>query len=133
MSTSQSGGDDGIEADSQWSLYVEDGVLVAEFPEGMPSEQSEYEKVNQQFEKLASRSNVHAHLSWLKMDSALNEDVFGKAQEAAQMGLEYDITKWVMVSEGIKSMALRSKINDIPDVETTTANTYEEGMEWARR
>ena len=99
----------------------------------MPSEQSEYEKVNQEFERLASRSTVHAHLSWLKMDSALNEDVFGKAQEAARMGLEYNITKWVMVSDGIKHMALQSKINDISDVETTTADTYEEGMEWARR
>lgn len=133
MLQTQQGSTDELDSDSQWSLYVEDGVLVVEFPEGMPSERSEYEKVNRQFEELAAQPHVHAHLSWLKMDSALNADVFEKAQEAATMGLEYDITKWVMVSEGIKSMALRSKINDIPDVETTTANTYEAGMEWARR
>ncbi|AEH36508.1 hypothetical protein [Halopiger xanaduensis] len=117
---------------SEWRLYVEDGVLIAEFPEGMPSDRSEYEKVNERFETLAARSNVHAHLSWLKMDAALNADVFEKAQEAAAAGLEYDITKWVMVSDGIKSMALESQVGDIEGVETNTANTFEEGMDWAR-
>lgn len=117
---------------SDWSLYVEDGVLVAEFPEGMPSERSEYEKVNERFETLAARPNVHAHLSWLKMDSALNADVFEKAQEAATIGLEYDITKWVMVSDGIKHMALESQVGDVAGLETNTANTFDEGMDWAR-
>ncbi|MXV61778.1 hypothetical protein GS429_06805 [Natronorubrum sp. JWXQ-INN-674] len=120
-------------AEQEWSLYVEDGVVIAEFPEGMPTERSEFEKVNQRFETLASRPDVHAHLSWLKMDKALSKDVFEKAQEAAKMGLEYDITKWVMVSDGIKNMALRSKISDISGVETNTANTFSEGMEWAQR
>ncbi|MCU4926366.1 hypothetical protein OB905_10270 [Halobacteria archaeon AArc-dxtr1] len=119
------------ETDGDWELYVREGVVVAEFPEGMPSERSEYEEVNRQFEELASRSDAHAHLSWLKMDAALTVDVFEKATEAAAMGTDHGITKWVMVSDGIKNLALRSQINDVPGVETHVADSFEEGMEWA--
>jgi hypothetical protein len=117
--------------DSDWRLYVEQNALIAEFPEGMPSEKSEYEKVNREFEQLATRDGVDAHISVLNMDAALNEDVFEKAREAAEIGTEYGIEKWAIVSADIKSMALNSKIKNVPGVETTTAETKADALEWA--
>jgi outer membrane protein W len=116
--------------DSNWRLYVEGNALIAEFPEGMPSDKEEYEKVNQRFEQLATQDGVDAHISVLNMDAALNEDVFRKAREAAEIGAEYGITKWAIVSADIKSMALNSKIKDVPGVETTTAETTDEALAW---
>lgn len=117
---------------SEWELYLDDNVLVAEFPDGMPSDAEEYEKVNERFEELATNPQVDAHLSWLKMDASLSQDVFDKAREAAEIGVQYDITKWVCVSDGIKGMALGSQVGEIDGVETYTADTYEEGIEKVR-
>jgi hypothetical protein len=116
--------------DSEWRLYVEGNAVIAEFPEGMPSEESEYEKVNERFEQLATRNGVDAHISVLNMDAALNEEVFEKAKEAAEIGIDFGIDKWAIVSDGIKSMALESQVTEIPDVQTTTADDIDEALEW---
>ncbi len=116
---------------TSWELYVEDTVLVANFSDGMPSDAAEYQKVNEQFERLAARSTVDAHLSLLNMSSSLNRDVFEKAQEAAAVGVEYGIDKWAIVSEGIKSMALSSQVKDVPGVEVEAFTTKSEAIEWA--
>ncbi|WP_128477136.1 hypothetical protein [Halorussus pelagicus] len=118
--------------DSAWELYTEDNVLVARFPEGMPADESEFAKVNEQFEELAAKEDVTAHISFVQMDDALHEGVYEKAAEAARVGKTYGITKWAMVSEGIKKMAVASSINEIEGVETTTTSSFEDAMEWAK-
>lgn len=114
---------------SDWELYLDGNVVVAEFREGMPSEASEYQAVNEQFEELATEPHVNAHLSLLKMDASLSRDVFEKAKEAAEVGVEYGITDWVCVSDDIKSMALGSQVGEIEGVDTYTAESYEEAIE----
>ncbi|MBV0924055.1 hypothetical protein KTS45_07540 [Halomicroarcula limicola] len=116
---------------SNWKLYVEDNVLVADFAEGMPSDAEEYRRVNEQFERLATRGEVDAHMSVLNMSASLNSDVFEKAQEAAEVGTEYGITKWAIVSEGIKSLALKGKVEEM-GVETMTSDDEAEALDWAR-
>jgi len=116
---------------SDWELYVEGNVLVANFSDGMPSDADEYAKVNEQFEDLADKSSVNAHLSVLNMSSSLNKDVFEKAKEAAEVGTEYGITKWAVVSDGIKSMALSSQIKDVDGVEVETFNNEADALAWA--
>jgi hypothetical protein len=116
---------------TDWELYVEDNVLVANFADGMPSDADEYAKVNEQFESLAAQGGVDAHLSLLNMSSSLNKDVFEKAKEAAEVGSEYGISKWAVVSEGIKSMALSSQVRDVPDVDVETFNNEADALEWA--
>lgn len=111
---------------------MEDNVVVARFPEGMPADEEEFAKVNERFEDLAAREDVTAHISFVQMDDALHEGVYEKASEAARVGKEYGITKWAMVSDGIKKMAVASSINDVDGVETTTTSSFEEAMEWAR-
>ena len=116
-----------------WELYLDENVLVANFSEGMPSDGDEYAKVNARFEELAKQDGATAHLSLLNMSSSLNKDVFEKAREAAEVGSEYGITKWAIVSDGIKSMALSSQVRDVPGVDVLTANNVEEALEWAKQ
>lgn len=118
--------------DSDWELYVEENVVVARFPEGMPADESEFAKVNEQFEDLAAQEDVTAHISFVEMEDALHEGVYEKAAEAARVGREYGIDKWAMVSDGIKKMAVASSINDVEGVETTTTSSFEEAMDWAQ-
>lgn len=116
---------------ADWELYVEENALIADFPAGMPTDEEVYAEVNEQFEQLASQSDVDTHISVLGMDSPLNSDVFEKAQEAADIGTEFGITHWIIVSEGIKNMALNSQIDEISGVESETAETVEEALELA--
>ncbi|MFC4448676.1 hypothetical protein [Halorussus aquaticus] len=117
---------------SDWELYTEENVLVAKFPEGMPADEEEFAKVNERFEELAARDGVTSHISFVQMDDALHEGVYEKAAEAARVGKTYGITKWAMVSEGIKKMAVASSIKEIDGVETTTTSSFDDAMEWAR-
>lgn len=116
---------------SEWELYVEDNVVVARFPEGMPADEDEFAKVNEQFEDLAADEDVTAHISFVQMDDALHEGVYEKAAEAARVGKTYGIDKWAMVSEGIKKMAVASSINDVEGIETITTSDFDEAMAWA--
>lgn len=118
---------------TDWQLYVEDNALIAEFPTEMPTDGDVFAAVNEEFERLAVDPDVDTHISVLGMDSPLNGDVFEKAREAARAGTEYDITRWITVSEGIKNMALRSKVGNIPGVETDTATDLDEALELARQ
>jgi len=45
---------------TDWELYVEDGVVVANFSDGMPSDAEEYTEVNELFEELAAQDGVDA-------------------------------------------------------------------------
>lgn len=118
---------------ADWQLYVEDNALIAEFPEDMPTEDEVFAAVNEEFERLAVQPGVDTHISVMNMEAALNGEVFEKAQEAARAGTEYDITTWITVSDGIKKMALESKVGDIPGVQTETADDMDEALALARQ
>jgi len=118
---------------TSWQLYVEDNALIAEFPEGMPTDEDVFAEVNEEFERLANQPGVDTHISVLRMDSPLNSGIFEKAQEAARAGTEHGITTWIAVSADIKNKALKSKVGSIPGVETDTADDVEEALELARQ
>jgi hypothetical protein len=112
-------------------LTVEQNALIADFPPEMPIEDKVFAEINERFEELADKPQVDTHISVLRMESPMNTDVFERAQEAAEAGTEFDITNWIIVSEGIKKRALEGKIGEIPGVETATANTKAEALELA--
>lgn len=114
--------------DIQDVLYVESNALIAEFPADMPLEDEIFEQVNERFETLASRPAVDTHISILHMDDPMNSDVFSRAQEAARAGREHGITTWILVSDGIKSMAMESQVGEIDGVETMTTDTKAEAL-----
>ncbi|GCF13646.1 hypothetical protein Harman_15810 [Haloarcula mannanilytica] len=112
-------------------LYVEENVLIAEFPADMELTDEIFAKVNERFEELASQSAVDTHISNLQMEGSLNNDVFARAQEAAEAGKEFGITNWIIVSEDIKKMALKSKVGEIPGVDISLVDTRPEAMDIA--
>jgi hypothetical protein len=112
-------------------LYVDNSVLIAEFPEEMEMTDETFAKVNERFEELASQSAVDTHISNLQMEASLSSDVFARAQEAAEAGKQFGITDWIIVSEGIKKMALKSKIDEIPGVDISLTDTKAEAMQLA--
>lgn len=117
--------------DPEEILFVEENVIIAEFPPEMDLEDEIFAQVNERFENLATQDHVDTHISILQMDDPMNSDVFERAQEAARAGTEYGITTWITVSDGIKKMALGSQIEEIDGVETHTADTKAEAMELA--
>jgi hypothetical protein len=110
---------------------VEENVLIADFPAETDVSDDMFERVNERFETLACRSDVDTHVSILQMDDALNSEMFSRAQEAAEAGKAFGITTWIVVSEGIKKMALRSQVEAVSGVEIETVDTREEAMELA--
>ncbi|EMA09396.1 hypothetical protein SAMN05443574_10777 [Haloarcula vallismortis] len=112
-------------------LYVDGNVLIAEFPEEMEMTDETFAKVNERFEELASQPAVDTHISNLQMEASLNDDVFTRAQEAAEAGKEFGISDWIIVSEGIKKMALKSRVGEISGVDISLVDTKAEAMELA--
>ncbi|MDS0220314.1 hypothetical protein NDI54_03005 [Haloarcula sp. S1AR25-5A] len=110
-------------------LYVDGNVIIAEFPEEMELTDETFAQVNERFEELASQPAVDTHISNLQMEASLNDDVFTRAKEAAEVGKEFGITDWVIVSEGIKKMALKSQVGDIPGVDISLVDTKAEAMD----
>jgi len=111
-----------------WELYVEGNALIAEFGADIETKAEVFAAVNERFEELATSHDVDTHISVLNMDSALSGEVFEKAQEAAKAGTEYGITNWIIVSEDIKKMALKSKVGEIPGVDIETVDTVDEAL-----
>lgn len=118
----------GLMIDSTDILHRTDNVIIAEFPEDMELDDETFAAVNERFEELASRSAVDTHISNLQMEASLSSDVFARAQEAAKAGKQFGITNWIIVSEDIKNMAVKSKIDEIPGVDISLADTKAEAM-----
>jgi hypothetical protein len=115
-------------SDADWRLYVEGNALVADFPADMPTDESVFAAVNEEFEKLATDPAVDTHISVVGMDSPLNSGVFEKAQEAARAGTEHGITTWIAVSEDIKKTAMKGEIGSIDGVDVHTASDLDEAL-----
>lgn len=117
--------------DSQWELWTDENVLYAKFPEGMPADESEFDRINERFEELAENERVDAHVSVIQMESSLPKEVVQKAAEAARAGKPHGITKWALVSNGIKGMAFASSIREIDGIDTKSFKDLDEAKEWA--
>lgn len=117
--------------DSDWKLWVDENVVYAEFPKGMPAEKSEFARINERFEELAEKEQVDAHVSIIQMESSLPRDVVEKAAEAAKAGKPHGITKWALVSNGIKGMAFASSVKKIDGVDAESFTDREEAERWA--
>ncbi|SEW21372.1 hypothetical protein [Halobacterium jilantaiense] len=111
-----------------WDVYVEDNALVADFAADISTDEAVFAAVNEEFERLAADPDVDTHISVLRMDSPLSSDVFGKAKEAATVGVDHDIHTWIAVSEGIKGHAMTSEIGSIEGVDVETASTLDEAL-----
>lgn len=118
-------------ADSQWELWVEKNIVYAEFTEGMPADESEFLKINEKFERIAQKERVDAHVSIIRMEKSLPKEVVEKAAEAAKAGKPHGITKWALVSNGIKGMAFASSVREIEGIEAKSFKDAEEAKEWA--
>ncbi len=118
-------------SDSQWELWAEENVVYAKFPEGMPADPSEFTRVNERFAELAEQEQVDAHVSIIQMESNLPKDVVAKAAEAAEAGKSHGITKWALVSNGIKGMAFSSSVQEIDGVNAKSFRDVDEATEWA--
>lgn len=117
--------------ESHWELWVDENIVYAKFPEGMPAEESEFSRINERFEELAENERVDAHVSIIQMESALSKEVVEKAAEAAKAGKSHGVTKWALVSNGIKRMAFASSVKKIDGIETKSFKDVTEAEEWA--
>ncbi len=64
-------------------LYVDSNVLIAECPEEMEMTDETFAKVIERFEEPPTSGGRYAHAN-RRMDGVLNDDVFSRAQEAAE-------------------------------------------------
>lgn len=117
--------------DSEWKLWVDENVLYAKFPEGMPAEETEFLRINERFEELAEEEQVDAHVSIIQMESSLPKEVVEKAAEAAKAGKPHGITKWALVSNGIKGMAFASSVKKIEGIDAKSFKDVDEAEDWA--
>jgi hypothetical protein len=114
-------------------LYVEENVLVAEFPPDMNVERERFAEVHEEFVSLVQRPTVDTHVTMLQMEDPMGSDVFEQGREGAKLGVQHGVTTWIAVSEDLKKKALRAKFDDIEGVTVKTTDTKEEAMKLAKQ
>lgn len=114
-------------------LYVEENVLVAEFPPDMNVEGERFAEIHEEFASLVQRPSVDTHVTVLQMADPMGSDVFEQGKEGAKVGAEHGVTTWIAVSEDIKKMALSARFDDIEGVTVETADTKQEAMKLAKQ
>jgi hypothetical protein len=128
----EDGGGGVTELDLDEVLYVEENVVVADFPREMPVDGETFATVHERFAELVRRPEVDTHVTMLQMDDPLGSDVFEQGKEGVALCAEHGVTTWIAVSDDIKSMAVRSRLGAVDGVTVETADTRREAMAMAK-
>jgi hypothetical protein len=113
-----------------WTVEVDDGVMIWEFLPGM--ELSTFgEEAYETFEALLDREQVSAMVTVVELDDPFSSEVFDVWERSAQRASEAGIERWAVVTEGIKTISLRGKV-ETGDLETLTTEDRTEAVEWGR-
>lgn len=113
-----------------WTVEVTENVMIWEFLPGM--ELSAFrEDAFPVFEDLLNANEIEGMVTIVELEDAFNSDVFVVWEKSAQRADKAGVERWAVVSEGIKSLSLRGKV-DTADLDTKTTEDRSEAVDWAR-
>lgn len=113
-----------------WNVEVSDGVLVWTFPAGM--DQNAFgEDAFEEYEQLLDRHDVAAMVTVIELEDPFGTETFEVWETAAERAAAEGIDRWAIVADGLKSISLRSHV-DQPGLEVFTTEDRTEAVEWAR-
>ncbi|WP_136716101.1 hypothetical protein [Halorientalis salina] len=115
---------------ADWTVELDDGVMVWEFLSGMELSAFEAEAYRV-YEELLANNAVDGMVTVVKLDDPFTEDVFSLWEKSAQRADEAGVERWAVVAEGIKSISLRGKIS-VGSIETYATEDRADALEWVR-
>lgn len=81
-----------------WSLYVQDTVLVSEFGAALPSREETRDRLRDQWTGLLGEAAIEAHLLVVTIDDVSAATVCDLGRAAATIGADNAVTKLAIVS-----------------------------------
>ncbi len=122
-----------IEKSTDWEFYVEDDVIVAEFPEDTELSGEESDLMVERFTELMDRPGTDAHVSVLRSNEPYSKEGQENLRKSAQAGVEAGITRWAVVAEGTKRITMRKQVDvDGVTVESFGLDEKADAVEWAK-
>lgn len=118
------------ESGDRWTATVEDGVIVFEFLPGMELE-SFGEEAYPVYERFLTEYETDGLVTVVELDDPFDAETFEVWERTAQRAVEGGITRWATVTDGVKAISLRGKM-DTDSLEITVTEDRTEAVEWAR-
>ncbi|WP_181686434.1 hypothetical protein [Halorhabdus salina] len=118
---------------ADWEFYVDDGVIIGEFPEATKLTGPESDKMVEAFTDLLERPDTHAHVTILRSSEPYSREGQENLRQSALASVDHGVARWAVVADGTKQLTMKTKV----DVEGITVEAFDladvdGAIEWAR-
>jgi hypothetical protein len=113
-----------------WTVEVDDGVMVWEFLPGMDLEAFGTEAYDT-YEELLDSNDIEGMVTVVELDDPFTAEVFDVWEQSAQKAEAEGVERWAVVADGVKAISLGGKV-DTGGLETLRTEDRTEAIEWAR-
>lgn len=120
-----------MESSERWSLRLDDGVLVVEFPHGTGLSPADGEGLLDRWRTLARERQVDALVLVVRTTRPCSDAGRRTLQLAAQIAVEHGVTRFAVVAERPKRRYLERTM-DIDGVEAEPFNDAAAALRWAK-
>ncbi|WP_135854888.1 STAS/SEC14 domain-containing protein [Halorussus salinus] len=118
---------------SDWEFYVEENVIVGEFPEETELTGPESDKMVEEFGKLLERPETDAHVTVLRSREPYSKEGQENLRKSAEASVDHGVTRWAVVAAGTKQLTMKTTADiDGLEVETFDLGEKTDAIEWAR-
>ncbi|MWV63811.1 hypothetical protein GRS48_03080 [Halorubrum sp. JWXQ-INN 858] len=119
-----------MERDSQWSIRLDESVLVVEFPHGTVLTPEDAEALADRWRTVTTEAAVEAAVVVVRTTRSCSDAGRGALREAARTGADRGVTRWAVVAERPKRRYLKRTV-DVAGVEVESFNDDAAALAWA--
>ena len=119
-----------MESSERWSMRVDDGVLVVEFPHGTGLSPADGEALLDRWRTLTADRPISAVVIVVRTSRPCSDAGRRALRESAQIAVARGVERFAVVGERSKRRYLKRTI-DIEDITVEAFNDPETGLDWA--
>ena len=120
-----------MEPSERWSMRVDDGVFVVEFPHGTGLSPADGDALLAKWRTLAPGAGIDALVIVVRTSRPCSDAGRRAIRESAQIAVARGASRFAVVGERPKRQYLKRTVN-IEDVDVEPFNDPESALEWAK-
>ena len=119
--------------DTRWDIERDDGVVIAELPDGLPVDEAAFPLFLEEFERPASAPDVRGCVVVAEVADETDPALFDQVEEVGRVGRRHEVERFALVCEsGSARESVTSVVSGLDGVETLGTADRAEAVEWAR-
>jgi len=120
-----------MDRDRQWTMRLEENVLVVEFPHGTVLSPADGETLLDRWRTLAAERDVDTVVVVVWTSKSCSDAGRHALRAAARIGAEHGVTRWALVAERSKRRYLKRTV-DVAGVDVESFNDDGTALTWAQ-